>query len=159
MPPKKTKPDLPPYTIIIDTREQLPFSFSTATVRQKLDSADYAILGYEERFVIERKRNTQEIAQNVIQDRFYAELERLEQIENPFIICEFDLIDVMNYPKSSGMPPRYWANSKLSADFLLKRLLEIQRDYKTKWIFGSIWANKIADRLIKYHFQKFVGHV
>lgn len=46
-----------PFTIIIDTREQIPWEFGYHnTAKMKLDTGDYSIQGYEDIIAIEQKR-------------------------------------------------------------------------------------------------------
>src|SRR6185312_8933976 len=102
-----------PYEVIRDTREQLGWTFAKhspclGTVSGTLKTGDYTLKGLEETFVIERKRNTAEVAANVAQDRFWRELERLESFALPFIVCEFSLADVLSFPENSGIPEFKW---------------------------------------------------
>jgi len=42
-------------TIVIDTREQKPYSFNGSSVVKKLDTGDYSLEGYEDLVTVERK--------------------------------------------------------------------------------------------------------
>ena len=54
------------FTIIIDTREQQPWSFEDYVVaNKKLDTGDYSIEGLQDVFAIERKKSINEIANNI----------------------------------------------------------------------------------------------
>ena len=71
------------YTVIKDTREQEGWFFTQTTacdgmVREKLDTGDYSLRGYEELLAIERKGKISEFARNIVENRFERELERLE---------------------------------------------------------------------------------
>lgn len=71
--------DTPEPVLIIDTREQTPLVFNRlAAVRRGLQSGDYSVLGYEDRFTVERK-TLDDLAQSVTRgrERFTRELARL----------------------------------------------------------------------------------
>lgn len=90
---------MPDYTITIDTREQKPPPFPSTlrivttpapslrtsrarifTHRDSLTTADYALLGHEDRALIERKGSLREIASNTLtrdRPRFIRSLDRL----------------------------------------------------------------------------------
>jgi ERCC4-type nuclease len=56
------------FTIIVDTREQKPWSFENYTTAiRKLDTGDYSIEGLEHLLCIERKRSVSEIANKIMQ--------------------------------------------------------------------------------------------
>jgi len=42
-------------TIIVDSREQLPYKFQTPSIKAALDTGDYSIAGLEHFIAIERK--------------------------------------------------------------------------------------------------------
>ena len=53
------------FTIIIDTREQQPWTFEHyTTANRKLDTGDYSVEGLENLLAIERKKSINEIANN-----------------------------------------------------------------------------------------------
>jgi hypothetical protein len=105
--------------------------YCEGTISQKLDQGDYAIEGYEDLMAIERKGAVSEWANNlgVHWDRFERELERSRHIKNFWIILEFNMTDVMNFPVGSGIPKRQWSYLKFKGPFLLKRMLEIEQTY------------------------------
>lgn len=91
---------LPP--IIIDTREQKPFEFQSATVREKLDIGDYSLRGMTKHFAIERKELNDLIGcmiskeGNRNRDRFERELERARTcLRRLWIICEGDWKEII----------------------------------------------------------------
>lgn len=83
----------PPFTIVVDTREQRPYNFTgLATVRGTLASGDYSLVGHEHRIAIERKEKSD--AWNCVageRDRFERCLERLAALERAAIVIECDL--------------------------------------------------------------------
>ena len=70
------------YTIIVDTREQCPIIWKendniAGTIVKKLDVGDYSILGLETVISIERKGSCSEFAKNILESRFFRELQKL----------------------------------------------------------------------------------
>jgi ERCC4-type nuclease len=90
----------PPFTIVIDTREQQPFAFTgLSTVRKTLKTGDYSIEGLEHRVAVERK-NKQD-AWGCMADsraRFERCCERLAALDRALIVIECSLIDFCDRP-------------------------------------------------------------
>ncbi len=84
------------FRIVIDTREQEPWSFDCGTVRKKLDAGDYSVDGREDFVAVERK-SLPDFVHTVIHDldRFSAELTRLAQLPHACIVVEADLDNVL----------------------------------------------------------------
>lgn len=138
------KPPTSKFNIVIDTREQLNWSFNKSdwcggTISKKLDQGDYSIEGFESLISVERKRSTGEIATNVFEKRFENELERMSDlITHPFIICEFDFRALKSFPEGSGIPRSRWGLLKVSSPLILKSISIFQLKYhKVKWIFAG----------------------
>lgn len=135
------------FTIIVDTREQKPWSFSTqATANHKLDTGDYSIQGYENLLAIERKRNVAEFANNITEKRFVDVVDRLSKIKHSYILFEFDMEDVMRYPIGSDIPKRLWDKIRISPAFIMKHIIDLQIDHNIKIMFcgDSDNAEKVA---------------
>ena len=148
------------YTVARDTREQLGWTFPVSdqclgTVNATLKSGDYTLEGYEEIFAIERKRSSGEFAQNVVQKRFEKELKRLESLEHSFVVLEFNLEDIITYPKNSGIPIKIWNRLQLTPQFFLKRLHELQIEYKTEFIFAGNYGREFCSSLFKRMVEKY----
>ncbi len=43
------------FRIVIDSREQQPYTFACEVVKAKLDAGDYSVVGFEQRVAVERK--------------------------------------------------------------------------------------------------------
>lgn len=84
------------FRIVIDTREQEPYSFACPVVRAKLDAGDYSVAGFEHRTAVERK-SLPDFVHTVIHDftRFNAELDKLAGMDAASIVIEADLDDVL----------------------------------------------------------------
>jgi len=88
-----------PATIIIDTREQEPYSFDprlTATVRQALPAGDYSVAGLEQRVAVERK-SLDDFVSTVIhaRRRFRDELRKLAGYRAACVVVEGGVADVL----------------------------------------------------------------
>jgi ERCC4-type nuclease len=143
-----------PYEILRDTREQHGWDFALnqyciGVKDATLLTGDYTITGYENILCIERKGSTSEFAKNVFEKRFTAELERMEKFKYPFIICEFTMDDIMNFPKGSSIPIKLWSKLKMTNFLLLKKYLEIEVIYRTKIILAGTHGKNIASSIFK----------
>lgn len=124
------------FTIIIDTREQTPWEFENyAVAHQKLDTGDYSIQGLETLFAIERKKSVGEIANNITEPRFKDCLDRLKDFKHKFILCEFTLNNVLDYPVGSAVPKKLWHTLKITSKYILKYLTEITMKYDIHVIY------------------------
>lgn len=86
-------PTAEPFTVIIDSREQLPYSFppEVKTVTRKLDAGDYAVDGLEHLMAVERK-SANDICGTLGngRTRFIRELERMQSIKYRALVIEAD---------------------------------------------------------------------
>ncbi|MGC8495083.1 MAG: ERCC4 domain-containing protein [Syntrophobacteraceae bacterium] len=88
--------------ILIDTREQLPFTFAPWPDLEKesvaLPAGDYSLPGFEDRVAIERKELNDLIGclMNDNRDRFERELSKLRFYELSAVVIEASLMDVKN---------------------------------------------------------------
>lgn len=145
--------------IIIDTREQQCWDFSDqfsqdkyyscSSERGTLKTGDYTLKGLEDILVIERKASSAEIAQNITEDRFEREFKRLAEYKHKFVICEFDMRDIMNYPIGSGIPQRAWSSIKIKGKYILKKITELQLTYGVPFIFAGDFAVEQAIAIFK----------
>lgn len=90
------KPKICPAEIVIDTREQAPFSFMSIdpwdridVTHQALKTGDYSIVGYESRITVERK-SISDFYGSIGSDRerFEREMVRLSQMEFAAVVIE-----------------------------------------------------------------------
>ena len=128
------------FNVIVDTREKNPLEFEeyeavATVVRTKLDTGDYCVEGLEDKLCIERKQSVSELAQNVVQDRFKREIQRMEEIPHRFILLEFNVNDVIDYPVGSNLPKRMWAKIRVKAPHIFGFLDSIQLDYNINVLF------------------------
>lgn len=151
-----TREEVQRYTVIRDTREQkdngwtFPASKTCeGTVIQTMKTGDYTVVGYESVLCIERKADTSEVVMNMFQKRFKRELERLEEFKHPFLVCEFTLQDIVQFPFNSGIPQNKWKELKVTPQLLMKMINEFQIEYKTKWVFAGAYGREFVSSLFK----------
>lgn len=147
-----------PFTIIIDTREQTPWEFGLhVTSREKLDTGDYSIKGLQHILAIERKSSVSEIATNITENRFVDVIQRLSHIPHSFILCEFDIMDIYNYPVGSDIPKKMWDKLKISGNYIMKVLVELQLYHNIHIIYcgSSSTAERVAVGIMKRIYEKY----
>lgn len=149
-------------TVIQDTREQTPWIFDYEKgIAQKistLKTGDYTLEGFEQKLCIERKGSIEEFANNLGREfsRFKKELIRMDEFEHPFIVCEFPLRDLIEYP-FHHQNRKLQETAKISGRYLLKQINEIQLDHKVKIIFcgNKFYAIKLVTSLMKRIHEKY----
>lgn len=147
-----------PFTIIVDTREQTPWEFGFHnTAKRKLDTGDYSMEGFESLFTIERKRSVSEIANNLSESRFKDVLERLGKIPHSFMIMEFSLEEVYQFPIGSDVPKKMWDKLRISGNYIVKCLIEAQLNYNIHVLFcdDAENAERVAVSLMKRIYEKY----
>ncbi|MEW6351579.1 MAG: ERCC4 domain-containing protein [Thermodesulfobacteriota bacterium] len=134
MPKRSTPILLPEVVLTVDTREPEHTSwerfFSLPSVRQKMDTADYGILGVPD-VGIERKTAT-DLAQCLSweRDRFCKELERSRALRFFRVIVECDA--------RSFLQGRYGERrSRVNPDAIWESLASFTARYNTRFLFAS----------------------
>jgi hypothetical protein len=127
--------------IIVDTREKTgwwdlsKYDGCDGQISSKIDAGDYSLYDYPNLITIERKRTINEIANNLGREyeRFCREFERMQKYKNKYVICEFTLDSLIDYPKNE---PKYLQKSiRMNGKFMLKRIDELENKYNVKFIF------------------------
>ena len=133
--------------VIIDTREQTPFEFTSSkiseTITRKLDTGDYSVEGLEDILCIERKFNVGEFYNNITQKRFWAEMERMKAYKHRFMIFEFSVSDIEMFPYGSGLPKHVINKLKISSAYLMKCVARLQIEYDIHVVFGGNRDNSV----------------
>lgn len=116
------EPVTAPFTVVIDSREQRPFTFEgfrtdsrqryaplvVPTVVAGLGQGDYSLLGHEHRMAVERK-SLADLYGTLGQgrERFERELQRLHQLEWAMVVVEADWEDILcRPPELSKLNPK-----------------------------------------------------
>lgn len=105
-------------TIIIDTREQLPYLFKDYpcnVIKKGLKSGDYSLQGYENEITIERK-SKEDLFQSLGRgrERFEKEFQRLSKYKYSALVVESSLNGLLEQPGYSRMNPSSVINSVIS---------------------------------------------
>ena len=154
------------YTVIKDTREQDGWFFSPYDKCEGMEigtlhTGDYTLRGFEEVVCIERKASVSEIAMNLgrKKEAFQKEMERMKDFPFSFIVCEFDMDDVLKYPEGSNVPQKARSQVRVTGKYLLKCLMEFQIWYDTKIILCGNKNNAflVCNSIFKRLNELFVG--
>ena len=136
--------------IVVDTREHVDHRFlfgeyeKASLSIEKIAVGDYSIRNAPEKYIcIERKKSVEEIINNLTdkgdKERFDRELQKMTEYEHKYIICEFTL-DELN--KGSHF-------SKISPNYILSLLIEIQQRYKIHIYYAGKNAEYLIYRILK----------
>mgnify|MGYP001588256082 FL=1 len=134
------------FTIIIDTRETLPFKFKEIPViTKKLDTGDYSVNGFEACIAIERKSGLDFLG-SITHDRerFKSCLSRLQDLERAYIIIEEPLdsllegIEIKRGHKSkAGIRPKVKSVVGMHPNSLFGTVVSIMTRYRIPIIFAN----------------------
>jgi len=101
--------------ILIDSREQLPYDFKTASKRGTLETGDYSLHGAESLLAIERKSLGDLLGcLTTDRDRFERELYRGRALDYFALVIESALSDIAKGRYRSGMEPKAAVESLLA---------------------------------------------
>lgn len=159
---------LPRYTVIKDTREKEGYGWSfdkhpigrrppncDGTIRKKLDTGDYSLVGYEDIISIERKENFSELWNNLSDKRrLEDEMERMITIKYAYILIESQLTsDHFNLS-----PPQYTRNVPGKA--LIRWIMFLSVKYGVKIIpvgqCGKRVAQIIFEEIVRYEKDRWI---
>jgi len=157
---KHTDIGLCPFTVIIDTREQSPFSFSGIKERgsflvvrtsiETLQTGDYSILGFKDQVSIERK-SKEDLYQTLThgRERFVREFERLTKLTFAAVIVEASLGSVSTDPPVfSGVRPKSIYRSVLAFQV---RFPNVQWIFCDDRRFAEITTFRLLERFHQDH--------
>lgn len=129
--------------IVIDTREKPNFrwdftKYGCDQIIKKLPAGDYSIIGFETEVAIERKRSAGELYSNLIKkyNTFSKELKILSTYRIKYILCEFPLEFICQFPKNSQIHPKFWSSLKGNNKFFLSRL-ELLSEFNIPILFHN----------------------
>lgn len=141
--------------IVIDTREQMPWSFDPSHALTRvgtLRTGDYALAG-DEGFAIERK-SLEDFLGTVATgwERFSRELERMQDAKFParVVIVEGDAESVFFHESDNGIQAPRHNHPRLSPGFITKRIAELTMMGVTVLFAGRPeYASALAYRILK----------
>ncbi|MDD2998325.1 MAG: ERCC4 domain-containing protein [Candidatus Riflebacteria bacterium] len=149
------KQHYPIPAIIVDTREQKPYMFDSATILRKLDIGDYSLNGFEDQFAIERKELNDFISCMIDKagcenrSRFERELARAhEKLRRLWILVEADFDDIM-----AG---RFQSEIKVTS--VIATIIAWQNRYPVQFVWGGNRPKsaRLAKIILERSFRDFV---
>jgi hypothetical protein len=136
------------YKVLRDTREKVGKWDFNELEDTTLITGDYSLSGLEKSiFVIERKASTGELSGNITEKRFVNELKRLSKFNHAYIICEFNMDEIVSFPRGSKIPIHVWPKLRVSSAFILKKIIEFETTYNVKFIFAGDHAKAVVNAL------------
>ena len=145
-----------PYTVIRDTREKegKGWSFNASkycagSETSMLETGDYSLWGWEAFITIERKGSVSELAKNLVEPRFERELERMRSYPWRYILLEFPMEAIVDFPVGSDIPKRKQRYMKLRGPFLLKTIIELERKYDVPFVFCGTKGKEVCSSIFK----------
>lgn len=150
------KIEKPKFRIIRDTREQTPWSFRATDyclghVTAKIDHGDYSIEGLEHLIFLERKASAAEVAHNMLEKRFDKLLLESEKYRYRYIICEFPVSHLLNYPHGAGLPSSVVKRIRLKPAFVMSKLHSYEINHGIHVVFcqDKVYAQQYVLSLFK----------
>ena len=139
------------FTIIIDTREQSPYTFeiidpTPETIIRKLKTGDYSIDRFEDRIAIERKTLSDLYGslggkKSTRRDRLEREMKRMCDMDFAAVIVEADWKTIIKNPPS---------RSKLKPVSVLATIIAWMQRYGVHWLTcpNRTFAEKATHRIL-----------
>lgn len=128
--------------IIEDSSEKIPWNFTiysscAGQERGNVETGDYTIKGLESQVALERKASTAELCLNlgVKYKNFLAEFERMQHYRFRYLVCEFPIENIYEFPKNSGIPPYKWKYLRMNGKFILSRITSLCETYGVEYYF------------------------
>ncbi|HEY3376256.1 MAG TPA: ERCC4 domain-containing protein [Armatimonadota bacterium] len=136
--------------IVVDTREQRPYSFTDdrvgSVVNTALPAGDYSLQGYETRIAIERKSLADYVSTVVhAQDRFSRELSILRSYPRAWIVVEASMDDVLQ--------GRYESEVKPQALFAMTAALQVIYGIEVQFAFDRPTARAWVEELLVQYWK------
>lgn len=154
------------YSVVRDTREKseqgwffFESDFCAGMQTEKLDVGDYTLKGFEDIFTVERKGSVTEYASNISKEikRFKRELVRGAHLKHIWLVLEFHIDSLINYPKIPEVP-RHVANQiRFKGYAALSKTLELQITYPNLHIMfvGPEKGINVAGSIFKRMVEKY----
>jgi hypothetical protein len=130
--------------IIRDTRERVGFwTFQgydecTGVISRKLDTGDYSIEGLEKEITIDRKKTVGELIRNLDEyDRFERECIRMIEYKQKYIVCEFSLDDLANYPNRNEYYFHKKNRIRINGKYALRLIAQLESKTGVSFIYSN----------------------
>lgn len=138
--------------VLQDTREREGWDFTFhgfAQANYKLKTGDYTLVKYRNVLCIERKRSTGELSLNLGKksSAFFKELERMKAYPYRYIVFEFSEQDVERFPENSGIPKKFHAELRISANFMKSCIAKMKSDYDIEVIYAGNKDNAMNETI------------
>lgn len=157
-----------PFTIIIDTREQLPYRFDDVRIDRRksfvwtqtktLSTGDYSIAGFEDRICVERKSLVDLYGTlGASRERFEREFERMQDLDSSLVVIEASWREIASPDKKDDGEIDYNWSSSLSSNAVLGTIVTWAGKYpKTRWKAAGSRKDgeKVAFKFLLEWFQK-----
>lgn len=150
------------FTVLRDNKEKVGYwTFSFAESVEAIEvghikTGDYSIKGLTDKVCLERKKTTGEIAINLGQKwkAFEAECERMSTIKWRYVICEFTIENLLEFPLNSGVPQHLWKYTRMRGKFMFSRINLLAEKYGIEFLFveNKENAEKKAIELLEHAF-------
>jgi hypothetical protein len=84
-------------------------------------------------------------------------LDRLGRIPHSFILMEFDIEDIYNFPVGSDVPKKLWDKLKISGNYIMKYLVEAQLNHNIHILYCGCaeTAERVAVGIMKRIYEKY----
>ena len=144
-----------PFTIVIDTREQLPYNFvdhdPELVVVDTLKTGDYSLRGLEDKVCVERKSKAD--AYGTIgkgRARFLRELTRMSTMDYAAIIIECTIADFLIQPPYSKLNP----NSAIQSVISWSIRFGVHVHFVNRRVYGRAFTYRILEKFWRNHLKE-----
>jgi len=123
--------------IIQDTREKEPWSLSESQIVQTLETGDYTLHDFPFLIIIDRKKSPSELANNLGKNinRFKNELERMQDFEYRYVLCEFSYDEMLKFPHNAKIPKKLKRRIRMKGRYMGKIISELMDEFDVNFIF------------------------
>ena len=139
------------FTIVIDTREQQPYTFQNTKpeppemIKRGLITGDYSLTGFESRICVERKSVADLFGSvGTGRKRFEREMQRMSEFDYAALVIESDLSSIFTNPPN---------RSKMNPKAVFRTLISWSQKYRVHvW---PMWNRKAAERMTYLILKKY----
>ncbi len=132
--------------IIVDSREKKPYFHTDALrwgnaviVKEKLDTGDYSLKGFEGQITVERK-SVGDLDNSLKKEypRFKRELVRMTEILHKAVVVEGEQQDLVGTPTMPGYNGRFSQLVTIFAKYGIPFIFQRNRNQAEKWVFSYL---------------------